>query len=75
MGTVGECFDNAIAETVFASFECELVDSTTFRSYADARLAVFDYIEGWSNPRRRHPAIGCLSPASFERLHELTQAA
>ncbi len=55
--------------------ECELIDRTTFRSHADARLAVFDYIEGWCNPRHRHSAIGYLSPVSFERLHELTQVA
>ena len=75
MGTVGDCYDNAMAESFFASLECELIDRTTFRSHADARLAVFDYIEGWYNPRRRHSAIGYLSPVSFERLHELTQAA
>jgi len=75
MGTVGDCYDNAMAESFFASLECELIDRTTFRSHADAHLAVFDYIEGWYNSRRRHSAIGYLSPVSFERHHELTLAA
>ena len=75
MGTVGDCYDNAMAESFFASLECELIDRTTFRSHADARLAVFDYIEGWYNPRRRHWAIGYLAPVSFERLYELSLAA
>ena len=44
MGTVGDCYDNAMAEGFFASLECGLIDRTTFRSHADARLAVFDYI-------------------------------
>ena len=75
MGSVGDCYDNAMAESFFASLECELIDRMTFRSHADARLAVFDYIEGWYNPRCRHSAIDYFSPVSFERLHELAHAA
>lgn len=69
MGSVGDAYDNAMAESFFASLECELIDRRTFRAQAEARMAVFRYIEGWYNPWRRHSALGYESPASFERLH------
>lgn len=69
MGSTGDCFDNAMAESFFASLETELLDRTSFRTRADARLAVFDYIEAFYNPHRRHSAIGYLSPAEFERRY------
>jgi putative transposase len=46
MGTVGDCYDNAMCESFFASLECELIDRTTFRTREQARMGVFDYIEG-----------------------------
>jgi putative transposase len=67
MGTVGDCYDNALCESFFATLECELLDRTRFRSHAEARRAVFAFIEGWYNPRRRHSAIGYLSPMDYER--------
>lgn len=67
MGSVGDCYDNAMAESFFASLECELIDRSTFRSHADARLALFDYIEAWYNPHRRHSALGQVSPINFEQ--------
>ena len=67
MGSVGDCFDNALAESFFATLECELIDRTSFRTRTEARLAVFDFIESFYNPRRRHSSIGYDSPASFER--------
>jgi putative transposase len=69
MGSVGDCFDNAMAESFFASLETELLDRTTFHTRADARLAVFDYIEAFYNPHRRHSALDYLSPAEFERRY------
>ena len=66
MGSVGDCYDNAMCESFFASLECELIDRSKFRSQADARLAVFEYIEGWYNPHRLHSALGYLSPSAFE---------
>lgn len=66
MGSVGDAYDNAMAESFFASLECELLDRRVFRSQAEARMEVFRYIEGWYNPRRRHSALGYLSPAKFE---------
>ncbi len=69
MGSVGDAYDNAMAESFFASLECELIDRRSFRSKAEARLALFTYIEGWYNPRRRHSALGRVSPIHFERSH------
>jgi putative transposase len=70
MGSVGDCFDNALCESFFATLECELLDRHRFRTQADARMAVFDFIESWYNLRRRHSALGYLSPAEFEKLQE-----
>ncbi len=58
-----------MAERFFASLETELLDRTTFRTRAGARLAVFDYIEAFYNRIRRHSALGYLSPAEFERRY------
>ncbi|MGH8239512.1 MAG: IS3 family transposase [Steroidobacteraceae bacterium] len=67
MGSVGDCFDNAMAESVFASLECEVLDRRHFRTREEARTALFTWIEGWYNPHRRHSSLGYLSPANFER--------
>ncbi len=69
MGSVGDAYDNAMAESFFASLECELIDRRCFPSKTVARLAVFTWIEGWYNPRRRHSALGYLSPLNFEENH------
>ena len=66
-GSVGDCYDNAMCESFFATLECELLDRRRFRSHAEARMAVFEFIEGWYNPHRRHSAIGYLSPINYER--------
>ena len=75
MGSVGDCFDNAMAESFFATLECELVDRSRWRTRAEARMAAFDFIEGFYNPRRRHSALGYLSPADFERRYRQATAA
>ena len=69
MGSVGDCFDNALAESFFATLECELVARSRWRTHAEARMAVFDFIEAFYNPRRRHSALGYLSPTDYERRH------
>jgi putative transposase len=69
MGSVGDCFDNAMAESFFATLECELLERRNFRTQAEAEMAVFDFIEGWYNPQRRHSALGYLSPCEFERRY------
>jgi putative transposase len=72
MGSVGDCFDNALCESFFATLECELLDRRSFRTPAEARPAVFDFIEGWYNPQRRHSGLGYLSPVTYERNHVAT---
>jgi putative transposase len=57
MGSVGDCFDNAMCESFFATLECELLNRRSFKTQVEARLAVFDFIEGWYNPHRRHSAL------------------
>jgi putative transposase len=66
MGSVGDCFDNAMGESFFATLECELLDRRHFKTQIEARTAIFEFIEGWYNPRRRHSAIGYLSPIDYE---------
>lgn len=67
MGSVGDCFDNAMCESFFATLECELLDRRRFETHAQARMAIFEFIEGWYNPHRRHSSLGYLSPINFER--------
>ena len=69
MGSVGDAYDNAMAESFFATLECELLDRRRFQTQAEARMAVFEFIEGFYNPRRRHSSLGYLSPIAFERQY------
>ena len=69
MGSVGDCFDNAMCESFFATLECELLERRRFKTQVEARMAVFDFIEGWYNPHRRHSALDYLSPIAYERVH------
>jgi putative transposase len=66
MGSVGDCFDNAMCESFFATLECELLDRQRFTTRAEARMAVFTFIEGFYNLRRRHSSLGYLSPVAYE---------
>ena len=68
MGTVGDACDNAVAESLSATLECELLDRRRLAMQAEARLAVFAYIEGWCNPCRRPSTPGYGSAVSLERL-------
>jgi putative transposase len=67
MGSTGDWYDNALAESFFATLECELVARNRWRTQAEARRAVFEYLETFYNRRRRHSALGYLSPAEYER--------
>jgi putative transposase len=69
MGSVGDCFDNAMCESFFATLECELLARSRFETHAQARQALFAFIEGWYNANRRHSAIGYRSPIRYEQLH------
>jgi putative transposase len=70
MGSRGDCYDNAMCESFNATLECELLVKHRFKTQREAELAVFDFIEGWYNPHRRHSALGYLSPNNFERRDE-----
>jgi putative transposase len=69
MGSVGDCFDNARCESFFATLECELLDRRRFKTQIEARIAIFEFIERWYNPHRRHSALDYLSPINYERSH------
>jgi hypothetical protein len=69
MGSVGDCYDNAVCETFHATLKKERIYRRSWPTRAEARAAVFEYIEGWYNPRRRHSTLGYLSPAEYERHH------
>lgn len=66
MSRKGDCWDNAVAESFFATLKVELVDRHRWPTRAAARQAIFRYIETWYNPRRRHSTLGYLSPAQYE---------
>jgi putative transposase len=66
MGSIGDCFDNAVAESFFATLECELLDRRSWPTRRELSSAVFDFIEAFYNRRRRHSALGYLSPADYE---------
>jgi putative transposase len=66
MGSVGDCYDNAMCESFNAILECELLIRHRFKNQRGAALAVFEFIEGFYNPTRRHTSLGMLSPAQFE---------
>ena len=70
MGSVGDCYDNALTESFFATLECELIDRSYFSNHSEARLALFDFIEVFYNLRRRHSSIDYLSPIAYERKWE-----
>jgi putative transposase len=66
MGSIGDAYDNAMAESFFSTLQRELLDEHRWQSRHELALAVFEWIEGWYNPRRRHSSIGNLSPIDYE---------
>ena len=74
MGSVGDAYDNAMAESFFATLEREVLDCRRFKSQAEARMAIFEWIEGWYNPHRRHSGLGYRSPVNYERSHHQARA-
>ena len=75
MGSVGDAYDNALAESFFGTLECELLERTRFTTRETARLALFEWLETWYNRRRRHSSLAMLAPIEFERRWQLEQAA
>ncbi len=76
MSQRGDCWDNAVAESFFATLERELIDDADWHTREAARAAIFEYLEVWYNRQRRHSSLGYLSPAEYERaVLEKQQAA
>jgi putative transposase len=65
--SVADCYDNAMCESFFATLECELLDRKRSRTQAAARMAVFDFIEGWYNPHRTHSSLDYAISIEYER--------
>ena len=74
MGSVGDAYDNAMAESFFSTLEAELLSRRRFASQAEARMACFSYIEGWYNPVRLHSALGYRSPMTYEASMQTAKA-
>lgn len=68
MSAKGDCYDNAVAESFFATLEHELLSVERFATHADAKRALFEFIEVWYNRQRRHTSLGSVSPARYEAL-------
>ena len=75
MGSVGDALDNAMAESFFGTLQLELLDRRSWQTRAELASAIFEYIEAFYNPRRRHSSIGNLSPVEFETRHTNTAVA
>jgi putative transposase len=75
MGTIGDCFDNSLAESFFGTLQMELLDRKKWKTRQELALAIFEYLEAFYNPVRRHSSIGYLSPVEFEALHKEVQPA
>jgi putative transposase len=69
MGSAGDCFNNAMCESVFATLECELLARTPFATHEQARREIFSFIEGWYNTHRVHSALDYCSPLTYEHTH------
>ena len=70
MGTVGDCYDNAMMESFWGTMQLELLDTRTWKTREELANAVFEWIECWYNPYRRHSSIGMRSPVTFEGLYQ-----
>ena len=70
MGSKGDAYDNAVAESFFASLEKDLLRRRSLPTRQEARTAVFDYIEAFYNPIRLHSTLGYLSPVEYETMNE-----
>jgi len=70
MGSVGDCYDNSLAESFFGNLQLELLDTRTWATRPELANAIFEWIEAWYNPHRRHSSLGYHSPVSYERMHQ-----
>jgi putative transposase len=75
MGSIGDCFDNSVAESFFGTLQLELLDQHHWTSRKQLALAIFDWIESWNNPRRRHSYCKMLSPVDYENAMKVAESA
>jgi len=75
MGSIGDCFDNSMVESFFGTLQLELLDRHNWATRDELAQAIFEYIEAWYNPRRRHSTLGMLSPVQYEQTHAIPMAA
>ncbi len=75
MGSIGDCFDNSVAESFFATLQTELLDRSTWPTREELANAIFAFVEGFYNPTRRHSTLGYLSPADYETQWVLSGSA
>jgi putative transposase len=75
MSRKGNCWDNAVAESFFATLEWELIEESDWHTHEQAKRAIFEYLEVWYNQKRRHSALGYKSPAEYEAKLALTERA
>jgi len=75
MDSIGDAYDNAMAESFFSTLQRELLDQHHWTTRRQLALAVFEWIEAWYNPRRRHSSIDNLSPITFETINSPEQLA
>jgi putative transposase len=75
MGSIGDCYDNSMVESFFGTLQLELLDRQNWATRDELAQAIFEYIEAWYNPRRRHSTLGMLSPVQYEQTHAVALAA
>jgi putative transposase len=75
MGSVGDCYDNAMIEAFWSRMQVELLDRQRWKTRIELANAIFEYLEIWHNRQRRHSALGMLTPVEFEQRHHPTTAA
>ena len=75
MGSVGDCFDNAVIESFWSRMQVELLDRKRWSTRVDLANAIFEYLEIFHNRQRRHTSLGMLTPVEFEARHQPTTAA
>jgi transposase InsO family protein len=75
MGSIGDCFDNAVIESFWSRMQVELLDRKRWRTRVELANAIFEYLEIFHNRQRRHSALGMITPVEFEARHATETAA
>lgn len=75
MGSIGDCFDNAVVESFWSRMQVELLDTRRWKTRIELATAIFEYLEIWHNRQRRHSSLSMMTPVEFEARHEATSAA